>query len=60
MVWDGPYHPVRVVTGAADLVRHLDDGATAQDVAETYDLDAETTADILDQLVGLGAVTAVS
>jgi hypothetical protein len=60
MVWDGPYHPVRVVPGAADLVRHLDEGATPQDLAETYELDAETTADILDQLVGLGAVTAVT
>lgn len=59
LAWDAPYHPVRVVPGAADLVRHLDDGATAAEVAEMYELDATTTADILDQLVGLGAITAV-
>lgn len=58
VVWDGPHHPVRVVPGAAEILRHLDGKRTVDDLAATFEIEASILRDILDQLVHIGACSA--
>ncbi|TNE87584.1 MAG: hypothetical protein EP330_17970 [Deltaproteobacteria bacterium] len=58
VAWDGPYHPIRVVPGAAEIIRNLDGKSTLDQLAANFEIDSGSLRDILDQLVELGAATA--
>lgn len=58
VAWDAPFHPVRVVPGAAEVLRHLNGQAGVEDLARTFEVDTATVTEVLDQLVSLGAATA--
>ncbi|MCO4747068.1 MAG: hypothetical protein KC912_19890 [Proteobacteria bacterium] len=58
LAWDAPYHPIRVVPGAAEILRRLDGEATLAEVAADLEVEESTVQSVVDQLIGIGAASA--
>lgn len=57
LAWDAPYHPIKIMPGAAEILRRLDGHASLQEIAAALEIDESTVASVVDQLIGIGAAT---